>query len=182
MVATYRARIPACTQAINKQMWTVYNTGSSNVVRIYRIWMTSFSTAAVTGGMGTYVLDRFTGAPGGGAAVTPIKHNTASAAVPAGITVLNGNTAITIGSVVSAGILKVFSRSNDEVSAASLTMEELQLIPSLNLIWDGGYGDSNVEPIVLRTGGEGLRCYSLNAGTFGASTVDFIIEMTINAT
>lgn len=182
MVATYRARIPACTQAINKQMWTVYNTGSSNVVRIYRIWMTQLASGNVTGGIGTYVLDRFTGAPTGGSAVTPIKHNTASANVPAGITVLNGNTAIGVASVVSNGILKVFSRANDEIASASLTMEELQTIPSLNLVWDGGYGDSNVEPITLRTAGEGLRCYTLNAGTFGATTVDFVIEMTIDAT
>lgn len=177
MAATYMYR-SNISNAINKVMATLNNgAGSGVVVRVYRIYVVNISTAAVTGGMGVYVLDRYTGTPAGGAAVTLIKHNTASANVPAQVTALDGDTAIT-GTLTSAGIFRVFCRSNDEISPTALTNDELGQVYPMNVIWDGGYGDSNVEPIVLRES-EGLRLYTLNAGTFGASTVDLIIEMTI---
>jgi hypothetical protein len=145
--------------------------------------MTSSSTASVTGGFGTYVLERIGGsAPAGGTTTAAIKHNTASAAVPSGITCLNGNVAITLTGVNSLGVLKTWTRSNDEPTSASLTVDELQTLPALNYIWDSGYGDTTIEPIVLRTAGEGIRIYSLNAGVFGASTVDIVVECTITAT
>lgn len=178
MAATYLMRTNI-SNAINKTMWTLYNgTGSAKIIRVYRVFMYPLSSAAVTGGMGIYVMDRFTGVPGGGAAVTLIKHNTASAAVPAQISALDGDTSIT-GSLTTAGIVRVVCRSNDEVSATSATLEEFQQLHSFGaLIYDGGYGDTNVEPIVLRET-EGLRMYSTNAGTWGASTFDLCIEMTI---
>jgi hypothetical protein len=79
-------------------------------------------------------------------------------------------------------VLKTWTRSNDEPTSASLTVDELQTLPALNYIWDSGYGDTTIEPIVLRTAGEGIRIYSLNAGVFGASTVDIVVECTITAT
>jgi hypothetical protein len=178
MAATYMFRANI-SNAINKTFFTLFNgSGSSRIIRVYRIYFVSISTAALTGGMGSVMtLDRFTGTPGGGSAVTLIKHNTTSANVPAQITALNGNVAIT-GSLTTAGTLKTFVRSNDEPSAATLSNDELQQIYPLSIIWDGGYGDSNVEPITLRET-EGLRLVSANAGTWVATTVDVIAEMTI---
>lgn len=178
MAATYLFRT-TITNAINKVMWTIYNgTGSGQIIRVYRVFMIPNSTGAVTGGMGTYVMDRFTGVPGGGAAITLLKHNTASATPSANITIKDGDTAIT-GSLTSAGIIRVVCRSNDEISATSATLEEFQqIVPIGGLIYDGGYGDTNVEPIVLREL-EGLRMYTLNAGTWGASTIELRVEMTI---
>ena len=118
-------------------------------------------TAALTGSMGRYTLDRFTGVPGGGSAITIQKYNTASAAVSGSVTALNGNTSIT-GTLVSNGVLRQIARSNDEAAAASYTMDEFQTIYPMGLIWDSGYGDTNVEPITLRAG-EGIRMRSENA-------------------
>lgn len=178
MAATYIMRVAAATNAINKTYFTLFNgSGSSKIIRVYKIYTNPISSAAVTGGFGIYILDKFTGTPGGGAAITWVKQDTASAAVPVQITALNGNTSIT-GSLTTAGVLRQICRSNDEPAVSSLTVDELQNLYPLNIIWDGGYGDSNVEPIVLRET-EGLRMYSTNAGTWGASTMDISLICTI---
>lgn len=178
MAATYLMRTNI-SNAINKVMWALYNgTGSGKIIRVYRVFMYPISSAALTGGMGIFVMDRFTGVPGGGAAVTLVKHNSVSAAVPAQVSALDGDTAIT-GSLTSAGIIRVVCRSNDDLDETAATLEEFQQLHAFGaLIYDGGYGDTNVEPIVLRET-EGLRMYSTNAGTWVATTYDLCIEMTI---
>lgn len=178
MAETYLMRT-TITNAINKTMWVLYNgSGSGKIIRVYRVFMYPNSASALTGGMGIYIMDRFTGTPGGGAAVTLIKHNTANAAVPAQVSALDGDTTIT-GTLTSAGIIRAVCRSNDDLDETAITLEEFQQLSSFGaLVYDGGYGDTNVEPIVLRET-EGLRMYSLNAGTWVATTFDLCIEMTI---
>jgi hypothetical protein len=178
MASTYFARAAAVTNAINKKFMTLYNaSGSGVVVRIYRVWIQPFSTASVTGGIGTLVFDKFSGVPGGGAAITCTKLNTANASVSASVTALNGNTTIS-GTLTSLGELFRLSYSNDEPAAGAQTIDEFRLVWPLAVVREWGVGDSDVEPLVLREA-EGFQIYSLNAGTWGASTIDIVIQFTI---
>jgi hypothetical protein len=181
MATTYINKAVAATNAINKVMYTLYNAvGSTVVIRVYRILIAPISVATVTGGTGIYILDKFTGVPGGGAATTTIKMNTASAALNVSVTGLNGNTAIS-GTLTSLGVLRQYCRSNDEptlaTGAVTLQISALQTLYPMMTIWDSGYGEVNVEPITLRAG-EGIRIYTTNAGTWGATTADIIAQFT----
>lgn len=99
------------------------------------------------------------------------------------ITALLGNTAIT-GTFFSVGNLIQVSKSNWHTVASTtlVTAATLQTLYSLNCIWDTGYGDTNMEPIILR-GGEGLRLYNIATpnGTWPttAATFDIVLELTI---
>lgn len=178
MANTYLARGVAVTNATNKLFMTVYNgVGSGQIIRIYRIWMTPISTASVTGGIGTYVFDKFTGVPSSGDTVVAMKVDSLNPNLNSNITVKSGNTSIT-GSFTSLGELLRISKSNDEPAVTSQTIDEIPILFPLSLVADWGFGDSEVEPLVLRKG-QGLRIYSLNAGTWGASTIDILIQFTV---
>lgn len=147
--------------------WTASSTqiglinNSANVVRVYRIWVYNNGVGTVSGGTCIYQLWRGTGtAWTGGTALTPIRHN------PAGVIAL---TSIAVNTLPTSGftntaLLGQYTQSNDEIAVTSLTMEEVQAFKATGLIWDAGYGDSNVEPIVVRTG-QGVRLLTLAAGT-----------------
>jgi hypothetical protein len=156
---------------------------SANVVRVYRIWVYNNSVGTVSGGTCIYQLWRGTGTTWtGGTALTPIRHN------PAGVIALTSigvNTLPTSG-FTNTALLSQHTISNDEIAVTSLTMEELQAFKATGLIWDAGYGDSNVEPLVIRNG-QGIRLLALAAGagvgqggTYAGSAM-FAMEFTVAA-
>lgn len=177
MANTYIARIQR-THALSNTYFTLNNAAASGVnLKVYRVWIQPTGTGAVTGGNSNLVLERYTGTPGGGTATsaTVVKYNTASATLPAGVTLLNGNTAIT-GTLTSNGIFRRVFSPTDEVTAGSFTWEELMVLRPLNIIWNGGHGEANVEPIVIREA-QGLRMYSNSVGT-AVGTCDIYVEFT----
>lgn len=174
MVQTYRAVAAGVAFAANKSMATIFNgSGSGRVVRIKRVWFLNNQTVAVTGVLTTMELRRIT-ASTGGSAITTVKHDTTSEAIPAQITTTSGAT----DTLSSDPAFMRWMWSNDEPAASSLTSDETETIPVLSLIFDST-GDADLEPITLRTG-EGLSVR--HTGSTAVGTADVIIEFTMAAT
>lgn len=178
MANTYISRIQRTHNTSNTYFTLNNASGSGVVLKVYRVWIQPTGTGAVTGTVANLTLERYTGTPGGGltgATATTVKYNTAAATLPAQVTLLNGNTAIT-GTLTSNGVFRRVFFPTDEVSATSFTWEELMVHRPLNIIWNGGHGEANVEPIIIREA-QGLRMYSNSVGS-AVGTCDIYLEYT----
>lgn len=173
MAETHSICAVGVTFASNKSMAALFNgVGSGRVLRVYRVWQLNNQTAGVTGVLTTMALRRIS-ALSGGTALTAVKHDTASAALAAQITMATGGTATD----TSDPDFMRWMWSNDEAAASSLTNDETETMPALAQIMDLT-GDSNLEPIVLREG-EGLHVKHLGSTTVG--NTDIVFEFTNSA-
>lgn len=155
-----------------KYMLSIFNgVGSGKIVRVYRIWVLNNQSVAVTGVFPVYDIRRIT-AQSGVTAVAPVPYDTASTAIPAQIT------CGTVGTITMTDVFRRFVFSSDEPRTnAALSQDEIEAIPALSLIWDAGYGDSNVESIVCREGyGVVIYCAGIASA---AGIVDILIEFTV---
>jgi hypothetical protein len=169
MAATYTALAVGVTFASGKKMLSLFNgSGSGKVLRVYRMWLLNNQTTGVTGVLTTMEIRKLS-ASSGGTAVTPVKHDSNSGALPAQVLCAQGATD------TETDLFRKFMWSNDEPAASSATNDELECLPALAQIWDAGYGDSNVEPITLRPG-EGVNVRQL--GTSAVGLVDVAFEFT----
>lgn len=173
MAATWRATQGAVAFAATKDMLNVFNGGASaRIIRAYRAYQFNNGTGAVTGVLTTMQVRRITSASAG-TAVTPVKHDTSSGA-------LDVNT--TAGTNQTVGGSDIFRRlvwSNDEPTVSAATMDEWELLVPFAEIWNAGYGDTNIEPIVCRAN-QGFEIFHSGASAVG--TNDFEIEFTDAAT
>ena len=171
MAQTYTLAAPGVSFALNKCMLGIFNgTGSGRIVRLYRVWVLNNGVAAVTGVLTNMELRRSTSGSGG-VSITPTKHDTANETFPAQVEVASNQT------VVSSDVFRRIVWSNDEATAnVAATIDELETLPPLNLIWDVGYGDSNIEPIVCR---EGQGVCLINTGNTAVGSVDVFFEVTL---
>lgn len=173
MAETHTVTVQGTAFASNKSLLSLFNgAGSGRVLRVYRVWALNHQTGAVTGVMTAIELRRIT-ASTGGTAQTPVKHDTNSAALVAQITSATGPTDT---------VTDLFRRvlwSGDEPAVGTGTNDEMECLPANGLLWDAGYGDSNVEPITLREG-QGLSLRQPGANTIGV--IDVMFEFTNSAT
>jgi hypothetical protein len=172
MAATYTLGSLGTTFSLNKCLLGIYNaSGSAKIARVYRVWALNNSVTAVTGVLTNLELRRLT-SMSGGTSVTPMKHDTTSASFPAQITVATGPT------VSTSDLFRRVVWSNDEPAAnAAVTMDEIETIVPLSTLWDVGYNDSTIEPIVLREGyGLGL----VNTGNTSVGVIDVFFEVTLS--
>jgi hypothetical protein len=173
MAETHTLTVQGTAFASNKSLLSLFNgAGSGRVLRVYRVWALNHQTAGVTGVMTALELRRIT-ASSGGTAQTAIKHDTNSATLAAQITAATGPT-----DTVDALFRRVLW-SADEPAVGSGTNDELECLPANGLIWDAGYADTNVEPIVLREG-QGVSLRQPGANAIGV--IDVMIEFTNSAT
>lgn len=172
MAATWTAIQVGVTFASSKHMLSLFNgSGSGVVLRLYRLWVLNNQTAAVTGVLTTWELRRST-AQSGGTAVTAIKHDTASAAMPGAVLIAHGASPTTS----AADLFRKWMWSNDEPAVSAAVSDELECIPNLMEFWNSGYGDSNVEPMVLR---ETFGVTALHTGSTAVGVCDPIMEFTV---
>jgi hypothetical protein len=172
MAATWRATSGAVAYANAKDMLNVFNgTGSTRIIRAYRAYWFNNGTTAVTGVITTAQCRRITAASVG-TAVTPVKHDTNSSS-------LNANTTCgTNQTVTGSDIFRRFLFVNEEPVVAGTTQANwLTLIPFAE-VWNAGYTDTNVEPIVCRAT-QGFELFHSGSSTVG--TADLEIEFTDNA-
>lgn len=170
MAATFTVAVIGATFASNKSMLNLFNgSGSGRVLRVKRIWQLNNQTAGVTGVITTFELRRLS-ASSGGTAQTPVKHDTASASLPAQVTAATGPTVTETADAA----LRRYMWSNDEPAASSFTNDESECIVPLNVVWDST-GDADIEPIVLREG-QGISVKHTGSTTVGV--VDIFIEFT----
>lgn len=173
MANTFRATSQGVAYASGKSMIDLaQDTGGSRVVRAYRIYHFNNGTATVTGVLTTMrVVRQVVGgaAPTGGSTVTPVLHDTNNTALPGNVTAGTGRT------ITDGAIFRQYIWSNDEPAVAGSTMDEWELFVPFAEVWNAGYGDSNVQPIVSRAG-EGVHLK--HQGTSGVGSADVEIEFT----
>jgi hypothetical protein len=173
MAATWRATSGAVAYANAKDMLNVFNnTGSTRIIRAFRGYWFNNGTAAVSGVITTAQCRRITAASAG-TAVTPVKHDTNSSS-------LNANTTCgTNQTVTGSDIFRRFLFVNEEPVVGGTTQANwLTLIPFAE-VWNAGYSDTNVEPIVCRAT-QGFELF--HSGSSAVGTADLEIEFTDSAT
>lgn len=147
MAQSWTAYYSGVTFAASKNMGAVLNTHATEILRIRRVGLLNAQTAGVTGVLCQLEMrGYFAGSPGltSPTAITPTSHDSTNTA-PASATYGHAGTI--------AGTATTFRRvfwSSDEAAISTATLDELETIVPLNIIFDAGYGDSNVQPLTLR--------------------------------
>lgn len=147
MAQTWTAYYPGVAFAATKNMAAVLNTHASELLKIRRSGLLNAQTAAVTGVVCQLEARAYqTGSPGLTAptAVTPTTHDTTNTAPASAVYGY-------AGTIAGTGLtLRRTIWSSDEASVSAATSDELECFVPLNIIFDAGYGDSNVQPLTLR--------------------------------
>lgn len=169
MANTYTLAAVNVTFAANKTLAAVFNqVGSSNIVKIYRVWVLNNQINAVVGVLTNLELHKISD-NSGGTTLTPVKHNTANPT-------LSTVDFATNSTVVRNGLLTRVLWSTDEPTAnTTVTLDELQTLPPLTNIWSTGYADSVAQPLTLNAG-EGIAL--INTGAI-VGQCDVFIQMTV---
>jgi len=171
MANTWRAVTLACAYASAKSMIDIFTTDASAVLRAYRMFHLNNGTSAVTGVLTTMRVNRLTtGAPTGGSAITPIAHDTSNGSLEPGTTSGTGRTPTR-----AATPFRQYLWSNDEPTVSGATLDEWEILIPFAQVWDAGYGDSNVQPLVCRQN-QGVEIQQ--SGSSAVGTADFEIEFT----
>jgi hypothetical protein len=177
---SYSLQVLTIANANDKNLLAINNaTASGKLIKIYRMWAINNGTGAVSGGMTGLLLGRMASVSSGGTAIPFVPHSscvTAGSNTPfTGISAVSGATTIT--GTIATELRRVF-KATDEIAAGGATMEEIQLIRPWATIWDTGYADANVEPLVLRENqGILLRTDSSPANAVGSFTIN--VELNI---
>ena len=174
MAQTYMLTATEIAFALNKCLLGVFNgVGSGRVVRVYRIWTLNNGIELVTGVLTNLEIRRIT-AGSGGTTIIPAKHDTNSESFPGQI-VVSTNMIYTVSDMFRRVIW-----SNDEAigTATVVSIDEMEVFVPLNLLWDVGYADTTVEPIVCR---EGYGAALINTGNTAVGVVDVFMEVTLAA-
>ena len=173
MANYYTAAVTAGLNIRDKAMIGLYNgTGSGLVVRVYRIFMLNNQTVAVTGVVNPYTLYRIT-TGSGGIFCQYVKHDSQSITLPSQIVISSGMS-YTAGDVLR----KVVWSSDEPLATDANGIDELETIPSLNVIWDSTLATTS-EPIICR---EGYGIALINNHTAPVGIVDLFIEFTAETT
>lgn len=169
MAQTWTAYFPGIAFAATKNMAAVLNTHATEVIKIRRIGLLNSQTVGVTGVLCSIEVRKYTGAslttP---TAVTPTTHDSTNTG-PSGITV--GHAGTIAGT--PATLRRIFW-SSDEAAISTATSDELETYVPLNIVFDAGYGDSNVQPLTLRQN-EMAMVYNVSGA---AGLLDVWIEYT----
>ena len=153
---------------VNKNMISVLNNGS-RVLRIRRIGFLNNQTSVVSGVTCLGEIRRYSSAGlTGHTTVTPLAHDTLNSALD--------NVVIGIGGTPSgsASLFRRYIWSSDEPSTSAASVDELECLVPLNIIWDAGYGDSDVQALTLRP----TQMLSIYNTVGAAGFVDIWIEFT----
>jgi len=171
MANTWRATAQGTAWASGKSMHDVFNSSSSaRYIRVYRAYLFNNGTSAVTGVLTEVRVYRSTAASAG-TTVTPVAHN-------AGNSALDANTTSGFGRTVTDGSLfRQLQYSNDEPAVSGNSMDEWELLVPFAEIWNAGYGDSNIDPIVCRASqNEGFHIKNQGSTAVGSASTE--IEFT----
>ncbi len=176
MAQTYRAKYAAVAVANNRHMATIWNgSGSGRIVRVTRIWITTKQTASVSGVITKFSIYKMTADGSNGTTITPIAYDTSSEAIPAQVTFRYNPTAdITYDTNV---LYRSMCFSTDEYAVADATIDGVQTMIPIMVMWDTGYGESDLQFLTLREG-EGITIFN-TPSTVGTVNID--IEFTMGA-
>jgi hypothetical protein len=177
MADTYTATITGIIAAASKTGLAIWNTDASKVVRIYRAWVLNNQTANVTG-LGTlwFELHRITACSSGRSGQQIITSHMSSAASGLSTTV---NAFFDGPTVTKTSLLRRcwWGGSDEKVANVAPTIDEVMSLNPYTKLWDSGFNDTVVEPLVLRQN-EGFSI-SWGGTASPTGTADFIIEFTV---
>lgn len=158
------------TSAAAKTLLSLYNLHATEKLNVCRVWVQNTGTATVTAVYQTLSLGlHTTDQTAGSTTVTPIKHDTNSAALSNATCKHSPTTSVTLTAT-----FRQMTWSGDEFVNNVNKIENLLALPTFALIFDAGYGDTNIEPIVLNQN-EGLAVTSAGVAS-GVGTVDVCFE------
>lgn len=173
MAASFTIPAIGVTFGANKSLVTLFNGASSGrVLRIYRILILNNQTVAIANGVVTALEIRRVTGTSGGTDITSVKHDTNSSDLASQIAIKTGATDTVTDR------LKQFYWSTDEPLNTGVTIDEWQCIPNFNFVWESGYGETNIDPIVLREG-QGITIKQPGSNVLGLC--DIYIEFTNSA-
>ena len=169
MAQTWTAYFSGIAFAATKNMAAVLNGHATELIKIRRIGLLNSQTAGVTGVLCSIEIRKYTGASlTSPTAVTPTTHDSTN----------TGPTTITVGHAGTIGgtpfTLRRIFWSSDETAISTATSDELETYVPLNIVFDAGYGDSNVQPLTLRQN-EMAMVYNVSGA---AGLLDVWIEYT----
>lgn len=170
MANTQTAYFTGVAFAATKNMAAILNSHATEKIKIRRVGLLNAQTAAVTGVLCAIELRKYTGAGlAAPTAVVPVKHDSTLAA-PTSATI--GHAGTPSGTAVT---LRRIFWSSDEAAISTGTLDEWETIVPLNIIWDAGYYDPSVEPLVLNQN-EMISVYNVSGA---AGLLDVWIEFTV---
>jgi hypothetical protein len=169
MAQTFTAYYQGVSFAAGKNMGAVLNQHATEILKIRRVGLLNAQTANVTGVLCQLELRFYTGAGlSSPTAVTPVKHDSTNTNPT---TAVYGYAGTPSGTPVT---LRRIFWSSDEAAISSATSDEFETYVPLNIIFDAGYGDSNVQPLTLNQN-EMVSVYNT---TGAAGLLDVWIEFT----
>lgn len=169
---TWTLYITAKAFAAGACMAGIMNAGTRHI-KIRRVGMINNQTVAVTGVITAGELRVYTSATWAApTSVTPIAHDSTNSALSSVTTGHAGTPGGTGPSVV-----RRYTWSSDEPKLTTAQNNEWETLIPLNIIWDAGYGDANVQPLTLNPN-ESFMIWNI---TGAAGLVDIWIEFTDEA-
>jgi hypothetical protein len=150
--------------------------GSGKVLRIYRVWVVnSAQDTGLTGAQQLLGLNRITAVTASNWRIEPVSYDSTAPNIP--VQILAGSKF----TVTTTDLFKRVAWSSDEVNSQTSTIDEHQLVPGFTYLWDVGYNDANVEPIVCREGfGVSVQNIGYTAvAPANAGYLDVFIEFTM---
>lgn len=170
MANTQTAYFTGVAFAATKNMAAILNAHATEKIEIRRVGLLNAQTAGVTGVLCAIELRKYTGAGlSAPTAVVPVKHDSTLAA-PLSATI--GHAGTPSGTAVT---LRRIFWSSDEAAISTGTLDEWETLVPLNIIWDAGYYDPSVDPLVLNQN-EMLSVYNVSGA---AGLLDVWIEYTV---
>lgn len=164
---TWTTYAPGVTYSTSKSLVNLFNDDAVKVAKLWRLWLLNNQTSAITGVVLLLLFRRLiTGPPTGGSALTPIPHDSAGTALDAQITVGTGQT------VTAGATFRRVMVSSDEPTASGASWDELECVVPFSVLWDSGYGDSNVSPMTFREN-EGFDMQQSTTSVVGTCDINF---------
>lgn len=146
MAQTFTSYNSGIAFAASKVMGGIYNRHASEILKIRRIGLINGQTAAVTGVLCNLEVRLTISTPTWTSPVAGVLTEHDSTNTPP-TTYDQGNSGTFSGGTSTT--LRRTNWSSDEAVVSGATIDELECLIPLNIIFDAGYGDSNVQPLTL---------------------------------
>lgn len=168
---TYWAVFDRIAPATNKYMAVLWNSTSTRLVKLRRIWRMDWQAAAVVGVLLEQELRQITARTGVGTTVTPVPIDSADT-LTAGIEASHAATGVTDGGMLS----RVFAASEEVILAATGQVLGFSSDERYQIVYEESRGSA--KPITLRQN-RGIAIKNITASTIGS--VSYIFEFTDEA-
>lgn len=169
MAATYRVMAKEVVLGNGKSLLALFNGGgSADILKVDRIWLLNNQIPVFTGIL-TIMELRLITAHTTGTLVLPTKNVLSSANLDVNVIASTGAT------VTETNLFKRIIWSADEPGQNENNMDSLELLTTINVIWDSSYVDTRLEPLTLNAGqGIHIKCATnTTASNIGTIVMEF---------